>query len=219
MAVTSAGTWAGASASRFVSARCTIDSKRMPNTPTEMAAACGLAGGFGIGARPQAANQLRELAPDAAAQRVDLGRRTDAFEEDDPRRGRVGDEALDVGAHADFGAALVGCSEIEPRSHRVEQRAQAGLERAVHRVFAVVEERVERGAARACAAHDVFDGGVVVTARGELLDRGAHEAAALVGAALFGREPAVPASARRSCVRFIQHCRRSARLRRNGIGT
>ena len=41
-AVTSAGTCDGASSNRFVSARCTIDSKRIPNTPTEIAAACGL---------------------------------------------------------------------------------------------------------------------------------------------------------------------------------
>ena len=50
-------------------------------------------------------------------------------------------------------------------AHVVEQPAQRRLQRAVHRVFAVVEERVERGATRARAADDVFDRRVVIAAR------------------------------------------------------
>ena len=130
--------------------------------------------------------------------RVDLGRRTDALEQDDPGRGGIGDEAVDVRAHADFGEVVGRRGVVELVAHRVEQRAQAGLQRAVHRVFAVVEERVERGAARARAADDVFDRRVVIAARGEFVDRGPHEPAALIGAPLLGGEPAIAPSGRGS---------------------
>ncbi len=85
--------------------------------------------------------------------------------------------------HRDRVVAGTGAEDRAPDV--VEQRAHRRLERAVHRIFPIVEERVERGTARPRAPHDVFDGGLVVTVLGELVDRGAHEAAALVGAALF----------------------------------
>ena len=82
-------------------------------------------------------------------------------------------------------------------AHRVEQTAQRRLQRAVHRVFAVVEERVERGATGAGAANDVFDRRPVIAARRELLDRGTHQAAALIGASLLGGEAAIATPAGR----------------------
>ena len=114
----------------------------------------------------------------------------------DARRGRIGDEVVDERGDADLDEARVGRRRRASRcAPRRAARADDVLQRAVHRVFAVVEERVERGAARVRAADDVFDRRAVIPACRELVDRGAHETLALIGAPLFGREPAVAPSA------------------------
>ena len=196
IAVTSAGTCAGASSSRFVSARCTIDSKQ------DAEHADRDRGRLRDWPRPAGRTRAqRSRIRSASSRRMRL---RNAFTSGDvptpssrmmrARRG-IGDEVVDVRADADLGEVVVGRRVLELAAHRVEQRAQARLQRAVHRVFAVVEERVERGAARVRAADDVFDRRVVVAARGELVDRGADEPSALIGAALLGGQPAVAPSA------------------------
>src|SRR4051812_4041649 len=68
----------------------------------------GTGRGARVGARPQVADEVGDLAPDATAQGVDLRRGADAFEEDDARRRGIGHQAVDIAADAHLGQAVVG---------------------------------------------------------------------------------------------------------------